>query len=88
MSAITLSILNQIGLVLGFLGAVLLGFSSPVGTISKDGTVIFTGLDPMDSFELNAKRVHSSHWRNRIFTPLGWGAITISFLLQYLATLG
>lgn len=86
MCAVTPTILNQIGLVLGFISAVLLWFSSPVGTISKDGVLIFTGLDPMDLPEMNAKRVRSSHWRNRNFTPFGWGMLAVSFLLQLLAT--
>ena len=83
---VTSTFLNQIGLVLGFVSAVLLWFSSPVGTISKDGTLIFVGLDPLELPERNAQRVRTSHWRNRNFTPFGWGTLAVSFLLQLLAT--
>ena len=85
MSMTILTNLNLIGLVLGFIAAVLLWFSPSVGVISKDGTVYFNGLDPMEPSELNAKRVRSSHWRKRYFTPLGWGMLAFSFFLQFLA---
>ena len=87
MSAETSNLFNQIGLLLGFVGALLLWFSPRVGVISKGGSVIFTGLDPMDPSELNLKRVRSSHWRNRYFTPIGWGMVVSSFLLQFIATI-
>jgi hypothetical protein len=80
--------LNQAGLVLGFLGAILLSCAAKVGVVSRDGTVIFDGMDPMESSEVNRKRVRRSHWRNRWFTPIGWGLVAISFAAQYLATLG
>lgn len=80
--------LNQIGLVLGFVGAVLLAFSNKVGVISKGGSTIFTGLDPMDPAEDNLRRVRSSHWRNRYFTPIGWAMLAASFLAQLVATWG
>jgi hypothetical protein len=78
---------NQIGLFVGFLGALLLVFSGKVGVISKNGSIVFTGLDPMDQVEDNIKRVRQSHWRNRIFTPAGLGMLTVSFFLQLTATL-
>ncbi len=79
-------VLNQVGLVIGFIGAALLAFSNKVGVISKGGSVIFTGLDPMDPAEDNVKRVKSSHWRNRYFTLVGWGMLAVSFLMQFVAT--
>lgn len=82
----TATLLNQIALVLGFVGAILLAFSARVGVISKDGSVIFTGLDPMEPAERNVKRVRASHWRNRFFTPVGWFMLAASFLLQLAAT--
>jgi hypothetical protein len=78
--------LNQVALVIGFFGAVLLAFSNKIGLISKDGSVIFTGLDPMDPAEDNVKRVKSSHWRNRYLTPVGWGMLAVSFLMQLVAS--
>jgi hypothetical protein len=80
--------LNQVGLIFGILGAVLLAFSNKVGVISKGGSTIFTGLDPMDPPEENLRRVQSSHWRNRYFTPVGWGLLAASFLVQFIATWG
>ena len=77
---------NQIALVTGFVGAVLLAFSNTFGVISKGGSVIFSGLDPMDPAEDNERRVKSSHWRNRWFTPIGWGMLAVSFLMQFIAT--
>lgn len=82
----TANLLNQVGLALGFLGAVLLAFSSKVGVLSKGGSIVFTGLDPMDPSELNARKVKSSHWRNRVFTPVGWGMLALAFFLQLAAT--
>jgi len=79
--------LNQIGLVIGFLGSILLAFSGKVGVISKNGAIVFTGLDSMNTAEYNARQVKQSHWRNRFFTPLGWGMLSASFLLQFFATL-
>ena len=87
MTASTLLLLNQFGLVIGFMGSVLLAFSARVGVLSKDGSVIFTGLDPMESPDSNVNRVRSSHWRNRFFTPVGWFMLASSFLLQLTATL-
>lgn len=88
MSISTAIYLNQFGLIAGFIGAVLLAFSTKVGVISKNGSVIFTGLDPMDHPEDNLKRVRSSHWRNRYLTPVGWIMLAISFFVQFVATLG
>lgn len=79
-------VLNRVGLIVGFIGAVLLAFSNKVGVRSKGGTVIFTGLDPMKPAEDNVKRVKSSHWRNRYFTPMGWCMLAASFLMQLAAT--
>ena len=79
--------LNQIGLVIGFLGSILLAFSGKVGVISKNGTIAFTGLDPMNPAEDNVRHVKQSHWRNRFFTPVGWVLLSASFLLQFIATL-
>ena len=78
--------LNQIGLLFGILGAFLLVFSSKTGVISKDGNIIFDGLDPMDSPDLNVKRVIRSHWRNKYFTPIGLVSLFLSFFLQLAAT--
>lgn len=83
----TSNILNQLGLVLGFIGAVLLAFSTKVGIVSKDGSVIFTGLDPMDPAEKNLRRVRASHRRNRVLAPVGWVMLAVAFLLQLAATL-
>ncbi len=81
-------LLNQIGLVIGFLGAIFLAWSGKVGVKSKDGSVIFTGLDPKEPVETNLKRVQHSHWRNRVFIPIGWAMLAASFLLQLIATFG
>ena len=80
-------LLNQIGLVIGFIGAILLAFSNKVGVVSRDGCIIFNGLDPMNPAAENIERVQRSHWRNRFFTPAGWSMLSASFLLQFLATL-
>ena len=61
-------------------------FSARVGVLSKDGSVIFTGLDPMEPAERNVKHVRASHWRNRFFTPVGWFMLAASFLFQLAAT--
>ena len=84
--AFTSTLLNQIALVLGFGGTILLAFSSKVGVISKGGQIIFDGLDPMDPVEDNLKHVSRSHWRNRFFTPIGWFLVAASFFLQFVAT--
>lgn len=78
--------LNRAGLAIGFFGAVLIARSMKVGVLSKSGSVILTGLDPMESSEENVNRVLSSHWRNRFLTPLGWCLLSISFALQFVAT--
>ena len=78
--------LNSLALIIGFLGSVVLAFSSKEGVISKNGTVIFNGLDPMSPVEENLNRVKSSHWRNRHLTPIGWFMLAGSFLLQLIAT--
>ena len=80
-------LLNQFGLVSGLVGAILLAFSAKVGVISKSGSIIFTGLDPMDPSEQNIQRVRSSHWRNYYFTRIGWLLVIASFLAQFVATL-
>jgi len=85
---LSLPLLNQTGLVIGFLGSILLAFSAKVGVISKNGSVIFDGLDPMDPAADNVKRVRSSHLRNRVLTPVGWIMLATSFFLQFIATLG
>jgi hypothetical protein len=85
MCIVTPVVLNQVGLGIGFLGSILLAFSAKVGVISKGGSVIFNGLDPMDPAEENLKRVHSSHWLNRYFTPVGWAMLAASFFLQFIA---
>lgn len=79
-------VLNQIALVAGFIGAIFLAFSAKVGVISKNGNIIFNGLDPMEPGELNARRVKSSHWRNKYFTPIGWFLLAASFAVQLWAT--
>ena len=88
MNASTLVLLNQAGLVIGIIGAVLLAFSAKEGIFRKDGSVIFTGLDSMESPISNDKRVRSSHWRYRFFTPIGWFMLILSFVLQFTSTLG
>lgn len=80
--------LNQIGLVFGFVGSILLAISTRVGVISRGGSIIFDGLDPMAPSEDNARRVLRSHWRAKYFGPTGWSMLVASFLLQYLATMG
>lgn len=88
MFLLTSTFISQSGLVIGFLGSVLLAFSAKVGVISKNGKeirVIFNGLDPMVPSEINTQIVLSSHWRNRLFTPIGWIMLSLSFLLQFLA---
>ena len=84
---LSLTHINQIGLVLGFLGSIILAFSGKVGVISKNGAIVFTGLDSINSAEANIRHVKQSHWRNRLFTPVGWVLISVSFLLQLFATL-
>ncbi|WP_157866646.1 hypothetical protein [Aromatoleum aromaticum] len=79
-------LLNQAGLVLGFLGSIVLALSGTVGVIGKNGSIIFTGLDPMEPSDRNIERVKRSHRRNRIYTPLGWGMLAAAFLLQFAAT--
>jgi len=79
--------LDRIGLILGFFGAILLACSSRIGVISKNGSVIFNGLDPMESADKNVRCVRWSYWRNRYFTRIGWGMFAISFITQFLATL-
>ena len=79
--------LNQLGLVLGFIGSVMLAFSTKVGVIGKGGSVIFTGLDPMDTQEENLMKVKASHWRHRFLAPIGWAMLAIAFLLQLAATI-
>jgi hypothetical protein len=78
---------NQVGLALGFVGAILLANSAKLGVISSNGNIIFTGLDPMAPADKNEKRVLRSHWRNRYIMPIGWGLLSLSFLLQFTATL-
>lgn len=80
-------LLNQVALTIGFLGSIILACSNKVGVISKDGVVIFTGLDPMSPAEENLKRVKSSHWRNRYLTPIGWIMLAGSFFFQLMATI-
>lgn len=79
--------LNQTGLVFGFFGTILIACSTKIGVISKNGSAIFFGLDPMDAAEVNVNKVRLSHWRNRFLRPLGWILLSISFLLQFIATL-
>ncbi len=86
MSCISQTMLNQIGLVLGFFGSILLSFSYKVGMITEDGRVKMDGLDDMDSIEKNVIIVQNSHRRNRHFTPIGWGMICVSFFIQFIAT--
>lgn len=88
MFLLTPIIISQTALILSFLGSVLLAFSAKVGVISKNGKevrLIFNDLDPMISHEINAKRFLLSHWRNRLFIPIGWAMISLFFLLQFSA---
>ena len=86
MSANIGTLINQIGLVSGFLGSIILVFSGKVGVVSKNLDIIFTGLDPMKSAEDNEKSVLQSHRRNRFCTPVGWGMLSVAFVLQLIAT--
>lgn len=79
--------LDRIGLILGLFGAIVLACSSRIGIISKNGSVIFNGLDPMEPADKNVRHVRWSYWRNRYFTRIGWGLFAISFVTQFLATL-
>ncbi len=79
-------VLTQAGLVAGIVGVIVLGFSNKTGVISKAGSVIFTGLDPMAPVENNIECVETSHWRNRHLAPVGWGLLGLSFFMQFLAT--
>lgn len=87
MSADTTTLLNQVALISGFVGAIFLSFSTKVGVVSKNGSIIFDGLDPMEPAAQNANRVRASHWRNRYFTPTGWFLLAASFALQFVVTL-
>lgn len=82
------TILNQVALGLGFASAILLWLSPAVGGIykGKDGSISinYGEQDPNAPTELKRKRVCSSHWRKRWFTPWGWGMLALSFLLQIL----
>ena len=84
---ITSSHLSQLGLILGIAGSVVLAFSTKVGTVSKDGQIIFNGLDPIRPTEENKKKVERSHKLNRYFTPIGWFLLATAFGLQFAATL-
>ncbi|NOS94020.1 MAG: hypothetical protein HOP30_19045 [Cyclobacteriaceae bacterium] len=84
---ITEALLNQLGLIIGLIGSIMLAFSGITGVISKNGSIIFTGLDPMESSDTNERKVRKTHRRNKIYTPIGWFMIAISFLLQFIATL-
>jgi len=82
----TIEALNQVGLLCGIMGSILLAFSAKVGVISKSGQIIFSGLDPSDSTANNKNKVLSSHWKNKVLTPIGWGLIALAFMLQFIAT--
>lgn len=84
---ITSKLIAQAGMVLGMLGSIMLAFSVKVGTISKDGNIIFNDLDPMQPAEENKRKVLRSHRRNRYFVPIGWLLLAMSFCLQFTATL-
>lgn len=79
-------VISQTGLVLGFVGSIVLAFSGKVGVIMKDGRIRFEGLDDMAPAEENVRTVKSSHWRHRHFTPVGWLLLASAFLLQLLAS--
>ena len=80
-------LLNQLGLILGFLSALVLLAANKVGVVSKDGSLIFSGLDPMDDVDDNIKRVRDSHRRYRVLRPLGLILLALSFVIQFFATL-
>lgn len=86
MSSLAL-VVNQTGLVLGLVAAILLALPPKVGVKSIDGTIIFSGLDPMASTDGNVKRVLASHWRSKFLTPTGFVMLSFSFLLQFAATI-
>ena len=79
-------VINQIGLVLGLIATILLAFSTRVGVISRNGNIIFGGLDPMAPPDENEHRVVSSHRRSRLLQPVGWSLFAVSFALQFTAT--
>jgi len=78
--------LNQFGLICGFVGSILLALSTKVGIISKDGSIISSGLDPMDSVSKNMAKVYTSHSRHRYLQPIGWTLLALAFGLQFIAT--
>lgn len=80
-------VLSQTGLVLGFVGSIVLAFSGKVGVIMKGGRIRFEGLDDMAPVEENIKIVKNSHWRHRYLTPVGWLLLASAFFLQFLAGL-
>ena len=83
----TFDFINQIGLVFGIIATIILAFATKVGVISRNGTVIFSGLDPMAPSDENEYRVVSSHKRHRLLQPIGWSFFALSFALQFAATL-
>ena len=84
---ITAEFLSQTGMVLGFLGSITLAFSVKIGVLGSNGTIIFTGLDPMEPAENNAAKVKAAHRRNRVCAPAGWSMLSLAFLFQFTATL-
>lgn len=81
------NLLAQTGLVLGFIGAILLFFSEKKGVIMPDGRMRFDGLSDLAPVDKNKKIVQRSYWRNKWFTPIGWCLLSLSFLLQFISTL-
>ena len=79
--------LIQSGLVCGFVGSVLLFYSTKVGVMMPDGRMRFEGLDDLAPVEENKSKVRSSHWRNKWFTPIGWLLIIAAFSLQFISTI-
>lgn len=79
-------VINQIGLVFGLLAAIVLAFATKVGVISRNGTIVFSGLDPLVPAKDNEYRVASSHKRYCYLQPIGWSFFAVSFVLQFTAT--
>ena len=54
-------VLSQTGLVLGFVGSIVLALPEKVGVVMNDGRIRFEGLDDMVPAEQNVRTVKNSH---------------------------
>lgn len=77
--------LSQFGLLFGFVASILLFFSQKVGTIMADDRIRYDGLDDLAPADEKKRKVRSSHWRNKWFTPIGWILLSLAFLLQLIS---